>query len=319
MLDSITASGTGQIDCSGKPEPAKVGEQEDREMVANLPHTNGTEEVTETTMKTRQGLKEKSPMRRGIRNAYGTTTRLRANRTRIELTTKESPREKIMESKIDRLLTLVHELGNRCVAQEQISQLTNFMTIMKADQDDKHRSNQLRMTATDSYILNIQKTIESVCATLNVGHRESRRQTATEEDERNQTNWTGRRQPVPIDEPTTATKGSDDDRMDGVDCGGLGQSRHAPEIAPGSTRTEGNTTHGESETGPKPKPVVPGNNINQTRQAGVPNREETQRGTWSKIVQGNFKKAEFTEMGNHSKRITWTIPKQRSQDHSPPP
>jgi hypothetical protein len=274
MLDSITVSGAAQIDCSGKPEPAKVGEKEDTQMVANLPQTNGTEEVAETTMQTHQGLKDKYPMQRGIRNTYGTTARLRANRTRIELMTKESPREKIMESKIDRLLTLVHELGNRCHAaqKERISQLTNFMTIMKADQDEKHRSNQLRITETDSYILNIQKTIESVCATANVGHTEIQRQTtATRKNERNQTNGTGRRQPVPIEQPEKGIKGSDD-RMDGVDCGGLDQSRHVPEIAPGSTRTEGNTTHGDSETLPRPKPVVPVNNHDHSTQAGEEDR-----------------------------------------------
>jgi hypothetical protein len=37
MLDLITVSGTAQIDCYGKRELANVGEQEDREMVANLP------------------------------------------------------------------------------------------------------------------------------------------------------------------------------------------------------------------------------------------------------------------------------------------
>jgi hypothetical protein len=64
---------------------------------------------------------------------------------------------------------------------------------MKVDQNDKHRSNQLRMTVTDLYILNIQQTIESVCATPNVGYREPQRETAIEENKRNRTNGTGGR------------------------------------------------------------------------------------------------------------------------------
>jgi hypothetical protein len=53
-------------------------------------------------------------MQRGMRTAYGINARIRAKKTRIGLTAKESPREEIRESKIDRLLTLFHELGNRC-------------------------------------------------------------------------------------------------------------------------------------------------------------------------------------------------------------
>jgi hypothetical protein len=102
------------------------------------------------------------------------------------------------------------------------------------------------------------------------------------------------------------TKGSDNNRMNGVNCGRLNQSRHAHEIAPGSTRTEGNTTRGDWETVPKPKPVMPKNNIDLTRQAGIPNSEETQRRAWNKIVQGNLKSAEFTEIKRNGKPLKKT-------------
>jgi hypothetical protein len=40
ILHSITPSVTAKIDSSGNPEPAKVGEQDDGEMVANFPKLN---------------------------------------------------------------------------------------------------------------------------------------------------------------------------------------------------------------------------------------------------------------------------------------
>jgi hypothetical protein len=74
--------------------------------------TNSNTGVTKTTKK-----KTGPSLATGkkIRNKFGTVGGFRTNRTGFEVTTKPSD---TMESKMDRLLTLVEELSNKCRVQE---------------------------------------------------------------------------------------------------------------------------------------------------------------------------------------------------------
>jgi hypothetical protein len=63
---------------------------------------------------------------RPIRNKLGSLAGFKRNRTTIEVTTKPSEE---MERKIDRLLTIVEELSNKCRAQEdQITDLEKYVS-----------------------------------------------------------------------------------------------------------------------------------------------------------------------------------------------
>jgi hypothetical protein len=104
---------------------------------------------------------------RPIRNKLGTLGGFKTNRTTIEVTTKPSD---AMERKIDRLLTIVEELSNKCRAQEdQITDLKKYVSDARDDlitnQEEVYRYNQFRMTATDAAIREIKVLIETTSQT----------------------------------------------------------------------------------------------------------------------------------------------------------
>jgi hypothetical protein len=75
-----------------------------------------------------------------------------------------------MERKIDRLLTIVEELSNKCRAQEdQITDLQKYVSDARdeiiTNQEEVYRCNRFRMTATDAAIREIKALIVTTSQT----------------------------------------------------------------------------------------------------------------------------------------------------------
>jgi hypothetical protein len=150
ILDSVTVANTQSIGAMATQHKT------DGTMMENTANTD------EPTKRITKSMANSHIIGRSIRNKFGTPGSFRTNRTRIEVTTKPSD---VMESKIDRLLTPVEERSQKCLAQDQkINQLTDDVSNARdhilAIQEVKHRSNQLRMTATDASIKEIKAMIE---------------------------------------------------------------------------------------------------------------------------------------------------------------
>jgi hypothetical protein len=154
ILDSITVAGSQPT-----PQAGSTAIQD----VAN----ETTIEATNLNVEGGNAMKKKVGQTlaggRPIRNKLGTLGGFKTNRTRIEVTTKPSD---AMERKIDRLLTIVEELSNKCRAQED--QITDFKKYVSdardeiiTNQEEVYRCNQFRMTAKDAAIREIQVLIET--------------------------------------------------------------------------------------------------------------------------------------------------------------
>jgi hypothetical protein len=174
---------------------------------------------------------------RPIRNKLGTRGGFKTNRTTIEVTTKPSD---AMERNIARLLTIVEEVSNKCRAQEdQIIGLKKYVSDARdeiiTNQEEAYRCNQFRMTATDAAMRGIKVMIETTSQT------QAKKPTtvARSKDQ-------GPR--VEIANKCITTQ-DNEKRMEGVDCGGLDQRRHTPQLMPGGTLTDA------GETTPMKKPV----------------------------------------------------------------
>jgi hypothetical protein len=102
-------------------------------------------------------------------------------------------------------------------------------------QEEVYRCNQFRMTATDAAIREIKVLIETTSQT------QAKKPTtvARIKDQRPR---------VEIVNNCTTTQ-DNEERMEGVDCGGLDQGRHARQLMPGGTLTD------DGETTPMKKPV----------------------------------------------------------------
>jgi hypothetical protein len=118
-----------------------------------------------------------------------------------------------------------------------------------------------------------------------------------------------------------------EDRMEGVDCGNLNQSRHAPQLTPGGTTTPDDaTTPGvtitpgdtTSQISTPPKPTETAVPEQTDEPAAKPERKkvtpalplttDSTRGLWSNIAQGgNFNKSEFTEVGRRGKPVKQNV------------
>jgi hypothetical protein len=235
---------------------------------------------------------------RPIRNKLGTHGGFRTNRTRIEVTMKPSD---AMETKINRLLTLVEELSNKCRVQEdQITDLKKYVSNARdeilTNQEEVYQCNQFRMTATDAAIREIKDLIENSPQTL----------------ARKSPSVAPPKEQVPGESILNNSRCIQDNEecMEGVNCGGLGQSRHAPQLTPGSTLTEmgepetppGNQVE-ESQRKPAPKPEPERRIITPA----IPRTIDPTRGLWSKVAKGgNFNKLDFTEVGRNGKPIKQT-------------
>jgi hypothetical protein len=117
MLDSITVAGSQPT-----PQAGSTAIQD----ITNETTIEGTNLNVEggNVMKTNAG----QTFARGQpnRTKLGTLGGFKTNRTGIEVTTKPS---EALERPIDRLLTIVEELSNKCRAQEgQITDLTKYMS-----------------------------------------------------------------------------------------------------------------------------------------------------------------------------------------------
>jgi hypothetical protein len=145
-----------------------------------------------------------------------------------------------MKRKIDRLLTIVEELSNKCRAQEdQITDLKKYVSDARdeiiTNQEKVYRCNQFRMTATDAAMREIKVPFETASQTP------AKKPTTVAPS-----NGQGPRVEIVNNCLTTQ---DNEERMEGVDCGGLDQSRHAPQLLPGGTLTD------DGETIPTKKPV----------------------------------------------------------------
>jgi hypothetical protein len=174
---------------------------------------------------------------RPIRNKLGTLDGFKTNRTRIEVTTKPSD---VMERKIDRRLTIVEEFSNKCRAQEdQITDLKKYVSDawdeVITNQEEVYRCNQFWMTATDAAIREIKAPIDTTSQT------QAKKPTtvARSKDQG----------PRVENVNNCITTQDNEERIEVVDCGGLDQSRHAPQLMPGGTVTD------DGETTPMKKPV----------------------------------------------------------------
>jgi hypothetical protein len=117
ILDSITVAGS-------QPTPqASSTVIQDVTNETTIEATNLNVEGGNVMKKTvRQTLAGGRP----IRNKLGTLGGFKTNQTIIEVTTKPSD---VMERKIDRLLTIVEELSNKCRAQDdQITDLKKYVS-----------------------------------------------------------------------------------------------------------------------------------------------------------------------------------------------
>jgi hypothetical protein len=107
-----------------------------------------------------------------------------------------------------------------------------------------------------------------------------------------------------------------EERMEGVDCGGLDQSRYAPQFMPGGTLTDdGETTPMKKSVEdpterPAAKPAAkPATKTERNKVIpAAPRTLDPTRGLWSKVAQGgNINKSEFTEAGRKGKPIKQPI------------
>jgi hypothetical protein len=174
---------------------------------------------------------------RPIRNKLGTLGGFKTNRTRIEVTKKPSD---AMDRKIVRLLTIVEELSNKSRAQEdQITDLKDYVSDVRdkiiTNQEEVYRCNQLLMTATDAAIREIIVLIKTTSQT------QAKKSTTVARSKDQGPH-------VEIVNNCITTQ-DNEDRMEGVDCGSLDQSRHAPQLMPWSTLSD------DGETTPMKKPV----------------------------------------------------------------
>jgi hypothetical protein len=117
ILDSITVAGSQLTPQAGSTAIQDVTNETTIE-ATNLNVEGGN------AMKKKVG--QTLAVGRPIRNKLGTLGGFKTHRTRIEVTTKPSD---AMERQIDRRLTIVEELSNKCRAQEdQITDLKKYVS-----------------------------------------------------------------------------------------------------------------------------------------------------------------------------------------------
>jgi hypothetical protein len=291
ILDSITVAGTQPIPQVGST--AIHDDRHDTTMEATNPNVEGGKAL-------KKNIGQTLATGRPIRNKLGTPGGFRTNRTRIEVTTKLSD---AMETKIDRLLTLVEELSNKCRVQEdQITDLKKYVSDARdeiiTNQEEVYSCNQFRMTATDAAIREIKVLIETSPQTL----AKKSTTVAPHQEQVPSAGIVNNCPAIPDNE----------ERMEGVGCGGLDQRRHAPQLMPGGILADvGETTltgkpaqAQQNKTVAKPTTKAERNKISPA----TPRTIDPPRGWWSKVAQGgNFNKSEFTEVGRKGKPIKQPI------------